>query len=323
MNKSVKKFFAAGVLFTCLITAVTGCGASSKSADSAAINTASQVMNDFSYEKGMSDVIAEEAYVDSVAASGSSVNGSTGASSDTYAASGQKLIKTKTIYAETKDFDNVVGIINSKVAELSGYIENSSSYGTGTGYNMRSIDMTIRIPGESLELFVQTVGSSTTILSSSETTRDVTLDYVDMESHVKALRVEQDSLMSLLSKAESLDDIIRIQSQLTQVRYEIESYESRLRTMDNLVTYSTVNLTINEVDRETPVIEKKTFADEVIAGLKDNLYEIGQWLRNMAVWIIVSIPYILIWAVVICAAVVIVRKFIKKRKSKSEEVNEK
>lgn len=319
MKKSVKKLFAAGALFTCLIAAATGCGKSSKSTDYNEMS--SQVMNDFAYDNGISDVMTEEAYFDSAAATGSFVNSSTGASSNTYVTSSQKLIKTKTIYAETKDFDNVVNLINSKAAELSGYIESSSSYGTGTGYNMRSIDMTIRIPGESLELFVQTVGSSTTILSSSETTRDVTLDYVDMESHVKALRVEQDSLMSLLSKAESLDDIIRIQSQLTQVRYEIESYESRLRTMDNLVTYSTVNLTINEVERETQVIEKKTFADEITAGLKDNLYEIGQWLRNTAVWLIVSIPYIIIWAVVICAAVVIVRKFVKKRKRKSEEAD--
>ena len=68
--------------------------------------------------------------------------------------------------------------------------------------------------------------------------------YVDMQSHVKALRTEQNTLLELIEKADKLKDIIALQSQLTQVRYEIESYESQLRMYDNRVNYSTLNLTV-------------------------------------------------------------------------------
>ena len=79
---------------------------------------------------------------------------------------------------------------------------------------------------------------------SSESTEDVTLAYTDMQSHVAALRTEQETLLSMLGQAQSMEDILAIQTQLTQVRYEIESYESQLRVYDNQVDYSTVYLDI-------------------------------------------------------------------------------
>lgn len=294
---------------------LSACG-SSKSAET----TMDVAMNTAIYEAGIApqEMLDMDYYGGSdVKLSESAVNTSSGGiSSPVDGITAQKMIKTCTLRAETTDFDNVVDIIYAKVAELSGYVESSSLNGTGKGYDKRSITMSIRIPGESLDLFTQTVEGNTTVLSSSGNVKDVTLDYVDMESHVKALRVEQEALMKLLERAESLEDILILQSQLTQVRYEIESYESRLRSMDNLVTYSTVNLTLREVERETQIVEELTFMQEVLAGLTDNLYDIGDWFRNTAIWLIVSLPYIIIWAVIILIIVFVIRKIIKKKRKK-------
>ena len=70
-----------------------------------------------------------------------------------------------------------------------------------------------------------------------------------LQSHKKALLAEQESLLSMMEQAESIEDIIAINEQLTDVRYQIESMESQLRTYDNQVDYSTVNLYIDEVER--------------------------------------------------------------------------
>lgn len=59
----------------------------------------------------------------------------------------------------------------------------------------------------------------------SKTTEDVTLEYVDTESHLKALKTEEETLLALLEKAEKLSDVFEIQEELTNVRYQIESYE--------------------------------------------------------------------------------------------------
>lgn len=327
MRNKLAKRAKAGLLIGVLSMSIAACGsAESKTADvgfytqtslksnSVAMDSASYDGEIF-YEMEMTQGAYEPAASPVTNSAGSSVI------STAYGQSNQKLIRTKSIKAETKEFDEAVNAINAKVMELSGYIQSSSVSGTGKGYDMRSVNMTIRIPAQNMDTFVQVVESSISVLSATESARDVTLSYVDMESHVKALRTEQEALMKLLEKAEALEDIIRIQSQLTQVRYEIESYESSLRTLDNQVNYATVELNIREVIEETPVLEERSFGDEVIYGLNQNLHAIGLWLRNFGIWFLTSIPYLIIWAVIIAAGVVIVRKIIRKiiRKNKAKK----
>ena len=62
---------------------------------------------------------------------------------------------------------------------------------------------------------------------------DVTLRYVDVDSHKKALETEQERLLALLEKAENVEDIITIENRLSDVRYELENYESQIRLLDN------------------------------------------------------------------------------------------
>lgn len=311
----IKKLKVSAIIaLACLLMA--GCGSSQVS------NGARSVMNDTSYSGNENFMVSSdymEGDYDSSFIAGSSksteidvrsseTNDSGSTATDNNKSTQQKLIRNKRLSAETVEFDNVVSMIKSKVSELGGYIESSSTYGTGKGYNKRNMDMTIRIPSERLDEITGAIKDSVTILSESESVRDVTLDYVDMASHVKALRAEQESLLSMLEKAEELSDIIAIQSQLTQVRYEIESYESSLRTIDNQVDYSTIYLELSEVERETEIIEERSFLSEITLGLKENLYDIGEWFRDAAIWLIVNIPYIIIWIVIIAIVIVIIKK---------------
>mgnify|MGYP002226154573 CR=1 FL=1 len=84
----------------------------------------------------------------------------------------------------------------------------------------------------------------------------MTLTYVDLQSHRDALQTEQERLLQLLEQAESIEDIITIEQRLSDVRYQLESMESQLRSYDNQVDYSTVYLYIDEVEVYTPVEEE-------------------------------------------------------------------
>lgn len=224
----------------------------------------------------------------------------------------QKLIKTVEIEAETKEYDTLVSSVTKEVNQLNGYIEESVERHRGEDRGWCS--MTIRIPCESLDAFLNHVSQSANVLSKSVNTEDVTLAYVDMQSHIKALRTEEETLLGLLERAEKLSDVITLQNELTSVRYQIESYESQIRTYDNLVRYSTVHLTVEEVERETPVQEEKSFLAEIRSGLSDNLYDIGMAFRNCAVWAIISLPYFAIIGVIAAVVILVVRKIRKRRK---------
>jgi hypothetical protein len=177
--------------------------------------------------------------------------------------------------------------------------------------------MTIRIPAELADKFVATVSANANVVSSNETLDDVTLQYLDTESQVKALETEQEQLLELLDQAKSLEDILKIQDRLTQVRYELERYASRLRTLDNQIDYATIHLTIDEVKEYTPVVEEDTFWQRITTGFKRSIKNIVRDVTDFAVWVIVNSPYLLLWAVVGVVLIVLLRKRIPKRKKKS------
>lgn len=228
---------------------------------------------------------------------------------------GRKLIRTFDMMIETKEFDTVLSGVQDKVQELGGYMENSS-LDSGSAYYSnynRSAYMTARIPSDQVNGFLKNVKETANVTNISESTEDITLRYVDTESRKNALETERDRLLELLEKAGTVEEIITIESRLSDVRYQLESYASQLRTLDNQVDYSTVTIQIHEVERETQPTEK-TFREEVSGRFGDSLYGIGQGIREFAVWILGSSPYLLLWAVII-AAVVFVLKTVRKKKN--------
>ena len=168
-------------------------------------------------------------------------SGSETAALDENAGSDRKLIKNVNMSVETEDYTGLVSNIQSRVEELGGYTESFEAYNESSVGN-RSASLTLRIPADRLDEFVSQVEEISNIVSRQETVEDVTLTYVDLESRRRMYEEEEDRLLSLLEQAETLEEIIALESRLTEVRYQLESMESQLRTMDNQVNYSTVYL---------------------------------------------------------------------------------
>lgn len=250
---------------------------------------------------------------------------------ETPAAASRKLIKTVNISAETEDFDTLVPSLQKQVEALGGYIENISVYDVGSYYveeqhvKQRCANLTARVPKEKLDEFLSQVGEQTNVTSRSESVEDVTLQYVDLESRKKALLTEQDRLLTLLGQAETVEDIIAIEGRLSEVRYQLESMESQLRTYDNRIDYSTVYLDIEEV-RKYSAPQTATVWERIERGFAKSLENIGFGIRDFAIGFVIDIPYIVFWGVIIVAAVLIfriVRKAWKKHKAKKAASEEK
>lgn len=298
------------LLTTLLVVAVltAGCGGSSKESAAEA---------PMAMDMAATEEVAVEEYYGEEMGEMETAAGSVATNTDITetAQVGRKLIRTFDINIQTKEFDNVLSGIQAKVQELGGYIEQSSLDGGSAYYNSynRYSNMTVRIPSDKLDSFVENVKETANVTYISESTEDITLQYVDTESRKIALETERDRLLELLEKAETVEDIITIEGRLSEVRYQLESYASQLRTYDNQVDYSTVHINIDEVEREAKV-EPKTFWEEVTDDFGDSLYGIGRGFRGFAIWLLGSSPYLVLWAVVIGSAAFVVRAVGRKKK---------
>ena len=212
-------------------------------------------------------------------------SGSETAALDENAGSDRKLIKNVNMSVETEDYTGLVSNIQSRVEELGGYTESFEAYNESSVGN-RSASLTLRIPADRLDEFVSQVEEISNIVSRQETVEDVTL------------------------KAETLEEIIALESRLTEVRYQLESMESQLRTMDNQVNYSTVYLSIDEVERYTPPAEKGTW-ERIRTGFTENVYRVGNGIKEFFIGFVISLPILLVLAVGIIIAVIVIRLFLR------------
>lgn len=229
-----------------------------------------------------------------------------------------KIIRTFILDVETQEFDSLITDINSEISRLGGYVE--SSQVSGKRYynenNTRFGSIKARIPSNKADEFVNTVNGVANVVNKQETTENVSLQYIDTQSRVDTLKIEQERLYAILEKEVNLDNIITLESRLSDIRYELQNYESQLRYYDNQVAYSTITMSIQEVDKLTPVtVKKQTVGTRIKNGFSNSMYKISEGFKNFFVWFIVNLPYLLIWAVIIALAVYFVRKYMKKKKT--------
>ncbi len=328
--KGLKKVF--GVLF-CLTFIFTGCGSTYDGAKSDYANGGGYYEAPGSVNSaGIYGEDSDYFYEPSDSYEGSYDSPSAGAGEDVRA--GRKLIRTVSLKVETMDFDALLSYVQSRTQELGGYVEKlnsdngSSYYGTnysGSGYrNERNASLTLRIPKSNLDIFLSQVAENGNITSRSEQETDVTLDYVDLDSHKDVLLAEQERLLSFLEQAETVEEMIMLESRLSEVRYQIESMERQLRTYDNQIEYSTVYLNITEVVELTPVpVRQQTTWERIGDGFMTSLKNIGKGFREFFVWFVTALPYLVLLAVIILLITVFtvlgVKRGAAKRRKRAEE----
>lgn len=335
-----KRSMKLAVILLALLATITACGNSksdnsyltSEAAYDTAYNTASydagsgydyiasttqSAPADIAYEYENQAVMEEDIYDEGGNASAEILDENPNTSNT----SNRKLIKNVDLSVETENYDALLGNLSKKVTELGGYIEYQYEYNGRiySEYNEnRNANWEIRIPVQRLDEFIVLVGDESNITNKTERITDVTLQYVDLESHKTALLTEQKRLLELLEQAENVEDLITVEQRLSEVRYELEYMESQLRLLDNKIDYSTVNLSIQEVKREIRVEENSVW-DRIRNGFVGTIYDIGDGIEDGFISFVINIPYIVIWLVVVIVLVFIFRKVIrlmKKRKMK-------
>ena len=299
----MKRYLSVLFALLLLLSVLTGCGASSKGAMTEA---AAPMAAPAATEAVMEEALYDEA--------GSGIS-----TPATAMPENQKLIRTVYMDAETKSMTDLLAWMDDRVAALGGYYEQKSVYRRGSrddGSFYHSGDFMIRIPAQNLDQFVSLVGENANVTSNSESTENVTLQYVSTQSRVEALEVEQDRLLELLENAETMEDLLTIEARLTDVRWELENYASQLRVLDNQVNYSTIHLSVWEVDEPTVIVER-TVWQKIGDGFSRNTKNVWNGLVDTFIWVLTVIPYLVPLALI--SGVVLLGFKLGKKKAKKNK----
>lgn len=224
--------------------------------------------------------------------------------------SNTKLIYTASLSAETTDFPKVLSEVESLVETLQGYNEHSNLSGQ---IGSRSISYTLRIPQNQYDSFIKQVGTLCTITHKNEDLQDISEEYFDRENRLKAQKIKQERLLSLLEKATKMEDIITLESALAEVQSEIDTLTGTLNKYDSLVNFSTIDLSINEVQTLSTMPETISFVSDIKRAFTDGTYGFIHFVRGILIILVGVWPFVLIVCIMLVLARIRVRKSKKKQ----------
>lgn len=231
----------------------------------------------------------------------------------------EKIIYNADVTLETVSFDEALERIAAMVTEMGGYMESSSV--SGSNYSSisrgqvgaRSARFTIRIPAVRFSELIGTISDLGNVPYSNTYTRNVTTQYYDTQSRLDAYKVQEKRLLEMLAIAETVEDMLAIQRELTDVQYEIDSLTGTLRYYDNQVGYSTVNLSVNEVKEYTPEPTiQLTYWERMSKGFRESVHDTAEFFKELFLWFVTSLPWLIPLAVAIAVAVALLRRIARK-----------
>lgn len=102
--------------------------------------------------------------------------------------------------------------------------------------------VTVRVPAERFEALVDEVAGMGTVLSRRVQARDVTAQYRDLRIRIENAERSRQRLLALLERAEKMEDVLKIEAQLTRVTAELESMKGQLRLLADQIALSTLTV---------------------------------------------------------------------------------
>ena len=231
----------------------------------------------------------------------------------------EKKIRTVNMSLECKNLDSAEKELKERVKTEGGYIE-SEDYSAVSDWNdLKTMNFTIRIPKEKVDSFLGFLNGEGRVISKSENLEDVRLQYRDAKNHIKALETEQERVLALMEKAETVDQLIALENRLTEIRYQLDSYHSEVLDYDNRVNFSTIYLDLQEsIDGKMHDRGSYSFFDQVRDGFFRNMVGIRGFFTTIALFCLVFIPQILLVILFILGIVLLNKKLNKRKKEKQE-----
>lgn len=241
----------------------------------------------------------------------------------------EKIVYTCDTTLETLDFDDTYKKLQSLMDKYSCVIESETMNDDGSSYLYNNYahygeepdeyttgkidNIKVRVPSKDFKKFISEYSNLGNVTSKTQTADNITQHYYDTTAEVEGKKAELQRLQDMLATATDINNIISINSKITEVQTEINKLTTEIRTMDTEVAYSTVNIEVKEVvqytEKENPE-KTNTFLDRVKKSFKDGWKGVGKFLENFLLALI-ELLFVLIKlvpvAIVIGLIVVIIR----------------
>jgi len=217
-----------------------------------------------------------------------------------------KVIKNGDLAVRVADVQDAYRRVSFVVDGAQGYVEQSSVW---TGEEpvpvekmneaaVKTAMLVVRVPGNAFTRVMDEIGKLGRVVRRSESGQDVTQEYVDTDSRVRNLQRQEARLLEIMSKAATVDEILRVENELSRVRGEIEMLQGRLRYLDSLVAMSTIQVSLEQEQGVPPLPGGGHLGERMWRAFLLTGRAIANFFYALAVFLAGSVPVLVVLAIV-------------------------
>lgn len=240
----------------------------------------------------------------------------------------EKMIYTADVTVETTDFEASVRAVEDMVGAYGAFFEttNVSNLSYADRYYGNTVYRTaryvIRVPAQRFTEMTEGLDAVGSVVNVSSRAENITARFYDTQARRDAYGIEQERLLAMLGKCETVGEMIEIESRLSEVRYQIEALESTLRNWQTEVDYSTVNLTVREVEEYTKREEPhRSYWQQIGDGFMDTVEAVGDFFKTLFKDIVIALPIIVPVIAVLAVILLLILRSRRRRTAKANAID--
>lgn len=216
----------------------------------------------------------------------------------------RSIIRTASMSVRVKNVMESQESLAAMATGWGGFVESSASSGSAEAAGS-SATLTLRVPSNNFEVALKAIRAMGEVTNVTMSGEDVTGQRVDIESRLKTMKAERDSLREILRNTRRIGDVLEVRDRLSQVQSDIDSMESQLATLKDQSALSTITVSLQQRPDGMLEGEKGNWVEDSFGSAITAVKAIGRWFGTLAIYAVVSAP---LWLPVIGIVVYLRRR---------------
>jgi hypothetical protein len=151
------------------------------------------------------------------------------------------VVRYGSLSLEVSDVDDALARVTSIAEEAGGYVSASSR--SGEGENLY-LNVTLRFPAAQFTEVMASLRGEGDVVYEDFGSYDVTMQVLDLEARLENLRASERAFLDLLDRSQTVADIVAVQTELSRIQGDIESYEAQLGAVKDQVEMANINVSL-------------------------------------------------------------------------------
>jgi hypothetical protein len=237
------------------------------------------------------------------------------------AGAGQKIMKEAVLDLEVGKgkFQDQFDKAQQLASLYGGYVLSSNSSASGEEDIIESGTVAIRVPAASFDKMMVEARKLGDVKYENTQTQDVTEEYTDLKARITNQQAYVNSVLALLGKAKTIEEILQVQQTLTYAQQELEQLKGRMQYLEGHTSFSTLTMNIREIGAEVTTQSEWGFTQ----ALKDAVHNVVRAFSAVVRGLGWLIPIVIILGVVAGIAYLIVRSVRRRKPQRPQDGGDK